>query len=77
MNGSVGRVIHLAFSLGMMRSPWRRNMTGEFSKLSLVLNSLWTVGGARRAAGNLVVYAKEESHGEKSLACYSARGCKE
>ena len=50
MNGSVGRVIHLAFSLGMMRSPWRGNMTWEFSKLSLVLNSLWTVGGARETS---------------------------
>ena len=35
MNGSVGRVIHLAFSLGMMRSPLEREHDlGVFKALS-------------------------------------------
>ena len=59
MNGSVGRVIHLAFSLGMMRSPLEREHDlGVFKALSGAEQPV-DCRGSQRQQGNQRSMQKE------------------
>lgn len=61
MDGSVYRIMHLAFSPSVMRNLLIKLMepdrTWSFKSSFWLLNSIWTVGGARGAAGKPVVCA--------------------
>lgn len=62
MNGSVGRVIHLVFSLSMMRSHLRLecDLTWEFSKLSLAAEQHMDCRGSQRGSRETSSLCKTE-----------------